>query len=527
MRNHWRESLESSRAAWPSPSLDECRGAGDYANVITSIESRLKELDSTAGGRPLDDEARAEFAELQRVRKDATDAKAEVEARAATSKSLAEKPREHRTALHQATVPISVGHPKTSTTCRPIAPGPTTSRNTARPFGMAACRLLSRCASAFDNVRQDIAKEGVQKLLDSKDTQDSQFARYWLATNSPTFRSGFRKNVLNISLSAKEVEAQAEARGTALAMGVTTTGGFLVPAVLDPTMIATGAWTNVNMIRALARTEQLVGSNIWHGLSSGAVTATRAAEAAVTVEQGPTLAQPALQPTKVQGQITFSIETGEDRPNLESELGRLIFEAKDTEEENIFTLGIGDALGTAVNPVGIHATHANTTTAYEHIHTAADGTLAAADLDSTLAGLPIRFRLNSVWGASRTVIGAIQALETNFGRLFGSQAGYPAVGQQGPTPASGFTGLRLLGSPLYETPSGATAVDGANKVLAVLFDPSSYCIVDRIGMTMQPIPFIFSAGTTLVTGQQGLYFYWRNDARPLFTTGGMRLLHQA
>jgi hypothetical protein len=47
-------------------------------------------------------------------------------------------------------------------------------------------------------------------------------------------------------------------------------------------------------------------------------------------------------------------------------------------------------------------------------------------------------------------------------------------------------------------------------------------------MTMQPIPFIFGAAQgNLVTGQQGLYFHWRNDARPLFTTGGVRLLHQA
>jgi HK97 family phage major capsid protein len=514
------------------PNLEECRGAGDYANVIGSIDARLLEIDRSAGGRPLDDEGRGEFAELQRVRKEAAEAKAEVEARAAYLETLAAKPENvvppqvrDRSDLRRTPEDIyDLAAYRARTT------NETQYRQTLRDGAM---RALESTVFAHRNVRQDAAKEGVQRLLDHQDTPDSWLARHFLQVSSPAYRRAFRKYVTSGFMSSEEQHAwvsanSAEMRGTALAMGVTTTGGFFVPSILDPTLISTGAWTNVNMIRALARTEQIVGSNIWHGLSSGAVTATRATEAAAATEQGPTLAQPVLQPTKVQGQITFSIETGEDRPDLESEMARLIFEAKDTEEENIFTLGVGDALGALYNPVGIHATHANTTTAYEHIHTAADGTLAAADLDSTLAGLPIRFRRNSVWGASRTVIGAIQALETTGGRLFGSQAGYPAVGQPQPTPASGFTGLRLLGSPLYETPSGATSVDGANKVLAVLFDPQSYCIVDRVGMTVELIPFIFGAGQgNLVTGQRGLYFYWRNDARPLFTTGGMRLLHQA
>jgi hypothetical protein len=61
-----------------------------------------------------------------------------------------------------------------------------------------------------------------------------------------------------------------------------------------------------------------------------------------------------------------------------------------------------------------------------------------------------------------------------------------------------------------------------------LYDPSTYCIVDRVGLSVEYIPFIFGAAQgNLVTGQRGLYFHWRNSAKPLFTTGGLQLCHQA
>jgi HK97 family phage major capsid protein len=383
-------------------------------------------------------------------------------------------------------------------------------------------KALDRISFAHPGVRQDIAKESVQRLLDHQDTRDSQFARQFLSTDSPAYKRAFEKYVVYGPNGPFNAEERA-----ALAMGVTTTGGFLVEAAMDPTLIPAGAWTSINPVRATARVEQVVGTNVWHGLTGTAVAATRDTEAAVTTEQAPTLAQPSIQPTKVQGQITFSIETGEDRPNLATELAILIAEAKDTEEEASFTTGVGGALGTATAPIGVLAAHA-TVGAYAHIATAADGTMAIADVVDTYAGLAIRHRARSIWLMSRSVLGAVQALETAYGPLFASQAGYPAVGLQGPTPQNGNTGLRILGSPVYEAYSGATAVDGANKVLMCLYDPTTFCIVDRVGLSVEYIPFIFGAAQgNLVTGQRGLYFHWRNSAKPLFTTGGLQLCHQA
>ena len=381
-----------------------------------------------------------------------------------------------------------------------------------------AMHIVERMRFANPNVQPhaDQARTNLADLLDH-DTQDHQLAQRLQATGSPIYTKAFLAKAQGRELTPEEQ------RGTALAMNVVGTGGYLVPAVMDPTLIGVGAW-NTNPVRAVARKETLVGSNEWRALTAAAVVATRAEEATAATEQGPALLQPTIIPTKVQGQITYSIETGEDRPDLGSEMARLIAEAKDTEEEAIFTLGIGDTLGVNVNPIGVLGTHAEVTLSYAHIHTIGDGVFAIADVDAVYAALPLRFRRNAVWLMSIPILGAIKGFEGVNGRLFGG-TNYASTGVQGAPSLTGDTGLRLLGRPVYESPSGCAAIaDLANKMLLTLFDPQTYCIVDRVGMNVEFIPFL-SAATVYVTGQRALYFYWRNSARPLFPTGGVRLAY--
>jgi hypothetical protein len=47
-------------------------------------------------------------------------------------------------------------------------------------------------------------------------------------------------------------------------------------------------------------------------------------------------------------------------------------------------------------------------------------------------------------------------------------------------------------------------------------------IVDRVGLSVQFIPFIINS-SSLATGQQALYFLYRNDARPLNVDAGRTL----
>jgi len=61
----------------------------------------------------------------------------------------------------------------------------------------------------------------------------------------------------------------------------------------------------------------------------------------------------------------------------------------------------------------------------------------------------------------------------------------------------------------------ATVVN-ASKIM-VIGDFNYFLILDRIGMNIQSIPFLFGAGQgNLPTGQQGLYAWWRNTSKVLY-----------
>jgi HK97 family phage major capsid protein len=497
--------------------LEALRTPEEYATYIADLDSRTAELDTQFEGRAFDDAGRSEWADIAEIKKQAEATRLELLARRETVRALAQTERaETRPAFNVPNVRNS-SQSHVPENIYDLA-GYRSRTNSEEQYGQAlrdgAMMATERLSFAHPTVRQDAAREGVERLVRSNAirtpdgvSQGEKFARQLLIQDNPVYARAVGKymgNGLNANFSPEE--------RVALAMGTTTTGGYLVNSAFDPTIIAAGAWTSINAIRATSRVEQIVGTNVWHGLTATAVTATRADEAAVTIEQG---------------QITFSIETGEDRPDLDTELAVLIQEALDTEEESSFTVGVGDALGQAFNPLGVLAIGA-TSGAFTRQQTAADGTFAIGDLDTTYAALPLRHRARAIWLMGRYTLGVIQGMETTGGRLFGSQAGYPAVGQQLPTARTGDTGLRLLGAPVFEAPSGPTSVDGANKTFAALYNPQTFCIVDRVGTSVEYIPFIFGAAQgNLVTGQRGLYFHKRSSAKPLITTGGVRLTHQA
>ena len=218
--------------------------------------------------------------------------------------------------------------------------------------------------------------------------------------------------------------------------------------------------------------------------------------------------------------VTLSMEFMQDRPDLASEVASLIAEAKDTEEEAIFSTGVGDALGTTFNPIGMFAAH-GTSGAFTHVQSAGSQAFAIGDLYTVEAGLPIRHRMNAAWFMGRAEIRTIQAVETSGGQLFGGQY-YNSVGYPANSPV-GNTGLRLLTYPIYEVPSAPTGA-AANAIVMALGDPKSFGIVERVGMQIEVIPHLFGAAQgNLPTGNRGIYAVWRNTAKP-FNVDGMRTL---
>jgi HK97 family phage major capsid protein len=252
------------------------------------------------------------------------------------------------------------------------------------------------------------------------------------------------------------------------------------------------------------------GTDTWQALTANAITAVYATEAAAATEQGPTFTRPEFVAKRAHAFVTASYEMVQDRPGLPSELGVLFGEAKDTLEENQFTVGTG----LTVYPQGIGLKDA-----FTRVDSATNDTVAVADIRSLEAGVPIRHRMNAAWYLSRAAIRAIQAWETTGGQLFDG-VNYAAT----PNPINrpgGNTGLTLLGYPVYETPSMPWTPTVDDSTWGVLMDPRNYVIVDRVGMSVRVIPDMLDGATpSMPTGEIGIYAFWRNTARVLNADGG-------
>ena len=150
---------------------------------------------------------------------------------------------------------------------------------------------------------------------------------------------------------------------------------------------------------------------------------------------------------------------------------------------------------------------------------AAAGVIAAGDLYNLEAAIPIRDRAEAAWFMNRGILRLIEALETSNGQLFGGQY-YASISGPGPAPG-GNTGRRLLGYPVWETPSATAWADVDLQVYAALVNPKKYYIVERAGMSVETIPHMVD-GDGKLTGQRGIYAWWRNTAKPVDINAGRR-----
>lgn len=353
--------------------------------------------------------------------------------------------------------------------------------------------------------------DGLAEIVERSDVGEEgrgEIASRVLVTGSPTYRSAFNK-YLNGQHALWTPE---EARAAALAVtGTTTTGGYAVPYVFDPTMMHIGAWTQQNPFRAACRTVNITNGNNWRTVTVGAITAAYADEAAASVEGGPTFGQPTYTVQTAKAFATLSVETMQDRPDISGELASIFGEAKDTLEENKFAVGAG-----STNlPFGMF-----TALAYTAVTTATNDVTAIADTQLVEAALPLRFRAKAEWFMNRSTIRQLQALDT--GQRYFSGAGIQYAGEQNPVRSdSGNTGLRLLGYPVWEVPSAVSTLTTDAAIIAALVDPSSYIIVDRIGMNVEVIPQMLDGATpSFPTLQRGVICYWRNTAKPVNADAG-------
>lgn len=364
-------------------------------------------------------------------------------------------------------------------------------------------------------------KDGLAYFLDNRDhmpkdgDQDQELAKRILLTGSPAYKRFFNKYLAGIERAATPEEQRAAALAVT---GTTTTGGYAVPYVFDPTIIRIGAHTAVNPYRAACRVETISGGNNWRAVTAGAITAKWDAEAAASVEGGPTFGQPTFTVQRADAFATVSIETLQDRPDITGELSLIFGEAKDTLEENSFTLGAG----TTVYPQGMFLSGAFTVQS-----TATNDVTAIADLLLLEAALPLRERQSpgAAMFMSRSTQRQLEALDTT-GYYFKrpGQISIPLGMPLQSNSPTGNTGTQVLGYPIWEVPSAVSTLTTDAAVIVVFCNPRNYVIVDRIGMNVEVVPLMLNGATpSFPTGQRGVYCYWRGTARVLYADGGRQL----
>jgi HK97 family phage major capsid protein len=354
-----------------------------------------------------------------------------------------------------------------------------------------------------NDVLSAAAADRLDEVLRAKDPMGGT-ARYLAAVGDPAYARGFALMLADpahghLRFSPEEVEAvrtvghvQAEMR----AMGEATggAGNFLLPFQLDPSIILTSAGV-LNPVREIGSVET-TGAYIWKGVSSAGVTAAYAAEATEASDNSPTLAQPIITPQRGQCFVPFSRELSQDWSAVQSELTRLVTDAKNVVDATMFLTGTGTN-----QPFGIFggdATYSLTTT--QRVQTNTVAVTAVGDPWLLKAGIPARWLNLTTFAAAPATWDAV----------------YRFVAQGSTTEPRQFSdgdrGGDFLGRPKIEWSTMATTLTTTGTKLIIGGDfHTAFKIVDRVGMEAEIVPNLFGPNGR-PTGQRGLYAFWRTGA---------------
>lgn len=466
---------------------------------ITEIIARQQELDVEFRGMTFTDDAKTEFETLAGERVEHEAAILELEQRSAYLEEQARQPeqREDGAVFHTRRPGAVTGNDIYDlTTIRSSFADPTQARTELHD---RAKRSIETAVFPNGRLRREDAQAHVEELLDGSDTRDGELARLILTTGSPRYRSQFRKYLTGqIGTDTMKEEVRAFQ---------TSTTGIPIPYTLDPTLLPVSS-SVVNPLRAISNVSQIVGSNEWRGLTAAAITASRVAAETEATDNTPTLAQPVVPTSKAHCFVPFDIEAGQDWANMDSEMARLIADAKDDEEATAFATGNG----TPPNPSGVVTGATGATAASTGL------TITAANLYALEAALAPRARPHAQWIANRAMYNIIRGLDTAGGAQLwvriGDQVGNAPAAEGG----NGNTGLRLLGYPVNELSTMSATVVNSTKIM-ILGNFQYFKIVDRVGLTIELVPHIFGATARYPIGQRGFYAYWRNGSKVLDPIG--------
>jgi HK97 family phage major capsid protein len=314
--------------------------------------------------------------------------------------------------------------------------------------------------------------------------EKASVARHILLTGTEEYRAAFRAYLEDPNGGDQRLRA----------VNLTAaSGGFLLPYVLDPTIVLTNN-ASANPFRRISR-HVTTTSNAWQGVNSAGVTGAWVAEAGTAADNSPTLGQIQLTPAKGVTWVFGSYEALDDT-DFGTQLPGLLADARDRLESAAFTTGSGTTqpLGFISAAYGAgNATLVGTT-----------GTVANTDVYALQAALPPRFRNSpkAGWLSAITWINKIRGVDAYGGSSFWANFGSDTPEQ-------------LLGKNIYEASdmkNTTTAVTGSGGVVAAFADWDQFIICDRVGVSMLYEPMVKGTAGSIPTGQAGWYMFWRTTS---------------
>jgi HK97 family phage major capsid protein len=332
--------------------------------------------------------------------------------------------------------------------------------------------------------------ENATRMAETQFVGQSNVAKHILETGSPDYYEAFRAYLSD--------PGRYSARA-ALTL-TSANGGYLLPFVLDPTIILTNSGS-ANPWRRISNIKQTTSST-WNGVNSAGVNAAWLAEATIVTDGTPTVGPVLVTPSKAAAWIYGSYEILEDT-DFGQQLPRLLADAKDRLEEAAFATNATAGIPLGVVPAATTVVTTGTTTV-----------IALADVYAVQAALPPRFRNapGCAWVANVAIINKIRQLDTAGGASFWTNLG---KGQP----------ETLLGAPIYESTTMTSSV-ATTSLEAIIGDFGQYIIVDRVGVSMIYDPLVQGTGGILPTGQAGWFMFWRVGAN-LTTVNAFRVMKGA
>lgn len=291
---------------------------------------------------------------------------------------------------------------------------------------------------------------------------------------------------------------------TAITIGVTTNGGYLVPTFLDPSLILTNAGTDGG-IRKFARVVTVTNGNTWYGVTTAGVTASWDGELVEVSDDSPAVGATNIPVFKGAAFVQASVEAFEDINGLASDVLMLLADAKDRLEATAFMTGNGTSA-----PLGLFTALAAVTASRVVSTTAA--TIGVVDLLALKRAVPVRFRSNGEWVMNPIYGDAIKTLGAAVSYTYSTDLTQANAGE-------------LLGRPVVESDDAPSTQTTTSLDAEIVFgDLSNYVIVDRPGsMSIQFIPVMFNTANNLPDGRVGWYMHFR-EGGGLPNPAAMRIL---